>query len=114
MTRSVIRSKVVSKESVVVAGSLALRYVPQEIIGTQEFGVFEIYLITTVTFNLGLITQIPFNPGGLLRCRSDSQSRISKVSSRVACTVMVHFWPNLAFLANLGYDTSKQPQKASK
>ena len=45
MTRSVIRSKVVSKESVVVAGSLALRYVPQEIIGTQEFGVFEIYLI---------------------------------------------------------------------
>ena len=30
----------------------------------------------------GLITQIPFNPGGLLRCRSDSRSRIFKVSSR--------------------------------
>ena len=30
----------------------------------------------------GLITQIPFNPKGLLRCRSDSRSRIFKVSSR--------------------------------
>ena len=30
----------------------------------------------------GLITQIPFNPRGLLRCRSDSRSRIFKVSSR--------------------------------
>ena len=30
----------------------------------------------------GLITQIPFSPKGLLRCRSDSRSRIFKVSSR--------------------------------
>ena len=30
----------------------------------------------------GLITQIPFNPRGLLRCRSDPRSRIFKVSSR--------------------------------
>ena len=30
----------------------------------------------------GLITQIPFNPRGLLRCRSDSRSQIFKVSSR--------------------------------